>query len=70
MSIKGWLLSLGSVFIVYMILLVREIAQASRGGYAVGLPVFLAVLLRPLLWLIALPIFFLIFWATFRRGPN
>jgi hypothetical protein len=69
MSVRTWLLSVGAVLIVYLALLVREIAQASRGGYAVGVLVYIIVLLKPQFWLIALPVFGLVFWATFKRSP-
>lgn len=70
MSVKIFLLPVGAILVVYIVFLVREIAQASRGGYAVGLPVLIFVLLRPLFWLIAVPIFGIVFWATFKRGPG
>jgi len=69
MSLRTWLLSVGAVLIVYLVFVVREFAQASHGGYAVGVPVFIIVLVKPQFWLIALPVFGLVFWATFKRSP-
>ena len=63
MSPRTWLLSVGAGLIVYLVFLVREIAQASRGGWAVGSLVFIDVLLKATFWLIALPISALVFWA-------
>lgn len=70
MALRAWLLSLGALVIVYLVFLVREIALASRGGWAVGPLVFIDVLLKPLFWLVALVIFALVFWATFRSAPG
>jgi hypothetical protein len=70
MSLKGWLLSLGAVLIVYIVFLVREIEQAAKGKFAVGLLVFVDVLLKPRFWLIALPVFGLVFWVAFKRAPG
>jgi hypothetical protein len=69
MSMRGWLLSLGAVFIVYIILLVREFQLAAPINRAVGVLVFVDVLSKPLFWLIGLPVFGLVFWATFKRVP-
>ncbi len=69
MSLRTWLLSVGVVLIVYLVFLVREIAQASRGGWAVGPLVFIDVLLKATFWLIALPILALAFWA-FRHSHS
>jgi hypothetical protein len=67
MSLRGWLLSVGAVLIVYLIFVVREFAQ-GRPGYAIGIAVFIFVLVKPQFLLTALPVFGLVFWATFKRS--
>jgi hypothetical protein len=70
MSLKGCLLSLGSVLIIYMVFLAREFEGAAKANLAQGPLVFIVPLLRPLFWLIALPVFGLLLWATFKRAPG
>jgi len=70
MSLQGWLLFFASVFVVYIILVVTEFWHAALAHKAVGVLVFLVPLLKPQFWLIALPLFGLVFWATFKRVPG